>query len=255
MSNPCTPPRTRSSSKLELDQLNDKFEEIKLSIISELKFEIAAEIQKLITSQQQLIGTLHSKVVEHESTIAVLQANVTALKTENSNLKVNFHNMGAEINQMEQYQRRQTLRIDGIEFQGKEDPETLVKAVHKMMVGVGSDAPIPMVDRAHRIGPVYERASDKKKCKAIMVKFCSFRYRTELYRKRKQLDKNVRVRIDLTKANYKVYKEACNFIYEKKCQNVYVFIDINCRIKIVDSARDEESFVSCIEDAKLFLAN
>ena len=51
-----TPPKTRCSAKSDdmFTHFNEKFEDI----ISELKSEKAKEIEKLITSQQQLIATL-----------------------------------------------------------------------------------------------------------------------------------------------------------------------------------------------------
>ena len=253
-----TPPKTRSSAKSDdmFTHFNEKFEEIKSSIISELKSEMAKEIEKLITSQQQLIATLHSKVTENESTIEVLKSSVTALKNENAALKAKSSLMDAQLNNFEQYTRRQTLRLEGIEIKShkEEEPEEIVKSIHKMMVDVGINVPIHVIDRAHRIGPAYHRVSDNKKCKSIMVKFNNFRYRTDFYRKRKELDKNIKVRIDLTKTNYLFFKEAIQFIEKKKWENVYIFVDINCRIKIVDSVRAESSFVTCIDDVKNFLA-
>jgi len=124
-----------------------------------------------------------------------------------------------------------------------------------MMVEVDVKAPIHVIDRAHRIGPVYDRLGENKKCRSIIVKFNNFGFRTAFYRKRKQLKNDARIRIDLTKENYKFFKDAINFINNKKGNNgVYVFIDVNCRIKIVDTTRDEEAFVFCMDDVKNFLA-
>jgi len=41
----------------------------------------------------------------------------------------------------------------------------------------------------------------------------------------------------------------------KEVDDVYVFADINCRIKIVDSSREEEQYVESIDDVKNFLAH
>ena len=258
-----SPPRTRSASKHEdIDDLSQKFEELKLGIISELKSEISTEINKLISSQQELINKLSFSVVQHESTIAVLQNSVEQLKKENESLKSSATKFGNEINKINQYSRRQSLRIQGIEIQKeneREEPETLVNMVQKMMLDVGmDDAPIHIIDRAHRIGPVYERFGDKKKCQTVLVKFTNFSYRTRFYRKRSKLDKKYKVRIDLTKENYGLFKEAITIInsksLSKKVNDVYVFVDINCRIKIVDTSREEEQFVESIDDVKNFLA-
>ena len=85
MSTQFTPPRTRSPSKSEdnIDQLTSLIEGMKTSLVSELKREIAKEVEKLVSFQKQLIEKLHSTVIENESTISVLKASVNALKTEN----------------------------------------------------------------------------------------------------------------------------------------------------------------------------
>ena len=38
-------------------------------------------------------------------------------------------------------------------------------------------------DRAHRIGKSFHHIKSKKKCKSIIVRFISFRYRTKAYRR------------------------------------------------------------------------
>ena len=255
-----SPPRTRSSSKSEdnlIDQLSSKMEEMKLVIISELKSEIASEINRLLISQQELINNLATKVTMHESSISVLQTSVANLKNENSNLKLTCSTLEGKTNQLEQYSRRQSLRIEGIELKGgnePENPDKIVEKVHNMMKSVGMNTPIEAIDRAHRIGKAYARRSDNVLCKSVIVKFVSFRHRTEFYRKRKDLDKNNRVRIDLTKSNYQIFSHARNLINEKGLDQHYVFVDINCRIKIVDSTRGNESFVASMEEVDNFLA-
>ena len=204
-----SPPRTRSSSRSDnTDELIQKFEELKLSIIFELKSEISSEINKLISSQQELINKLSISVVQHESTIAVLQNNVEQLKKENESLKSSSTKLDQKIINIEQYQRRQSLRIQGIEIckaNEREEPDDLVKMFQTMMLNVGmDDAPIHVIDRAHRIGPIYERFGDKKKCQTVIVKFTNFSYRTKFYRKRSKLDKKYKLRIELMKENFNV---------------------------------------------------
>ena len=255
-----TPPRTRSASKPDdiIVEISKKIEELKI----EVKAEIASEINKLIDSQQELITKLNNTVIQQESTIAVLQKSVEKLKKDNENLRASASNLDKKINSLEQYGQRQSIRIHGIEVPGKNErdtPDQLIKNVHKMMSDVGVNAPIHVIDRAHRIGPRYERYGDKKMCQAVIVKFNNFSIRTDFYRKRRKLDKKYKLRIDLTKENYSLLKDAMQCIYDdsltKEVDDVYVFADINCRIKIVDSSREEEQFVESIDDVKNFLAH
>ena len=59
---------------------------------------------------------------------------------------------------------------------------------------------------------------------------------------------------NLTKRNYNVLKKSIDLIYESEKKDVYVFADINCRLKIVDIGSKEESFINSIDDAKYFLS-
>ena len=59
----------------------------------------------------------------------------------------------------------------------------------------------------------------------------SFRHRTMFYRNRKSL-KDVRIKLDLTKRRYRILKDAIDLAKEHQ-DLVYVFADVNCRLKVV----------------------
>ena len=48
------------------------------------------------------------------------------------------------------------------------------------------DMPDTVIDRPHRIGPQYSDYKTKKKCKAIIVRFTTFRHRTSVLGKEKK---------------------------------------------------------------------
>ena len=110
-----------------------------------------------------------------------------------------------------------------------------------------------VIDRAHRVGPVYENR-DKKKMKSIIVKFNNFRIRSQFYEKRKKLKEGIRVKIDLTKKNYNLLREIMDLLSAKKFKDFYVYSDINCRIKIVDSSSKESAFINSFDDVDYFLS-
>ena len=236
--------------------LKDQFKvnlvtEHKEELVKELKDSIFSEIKSYISTQCETIKKLIDNVEKHESTIAVLHKLVENLKNENSNLKMKLEN---DINQIEQYSRRQTLRIDGVEVSDNfESPENVVSLVHGYMKEVGINNSDMVIDRAHRIGPVYKDKNNVK-YRSIIVKFTNFRIRTQFYRSRGKLKDKIKIRIDLTKRNYNVLKKSIDLIYESEKKDVYVFADINCRLKIVDIGSKEESFINSIDDAKYFLS-
>ena len=57
-----------------------------------------------------------------------------------------------------------------------------------MFVRAGIEDVEQNIDRAHRIGKSYHHKKSKKKCKSIIVKFISFRYRIKTDRHKKNLD-------------------------------------------------------------------
>ena len=80
----------------------------------------------------------------------------------------------------------------------------------------------------------------------VIVRFTTFHHRNMFYRKRKELKKGVKVHIDLTKAKLDLLIKASKYV--KNLYNVdFVYVDINCRLKIHFSNKNE-SFFDSIDD-------
>ena len=209
--------QTRNMTEV-MDQMNLKFSELKSELVKDLKEKLLTDIKIFLSEQTEILKNLTSKVTQHESTIAVLQNSVSKLTSENEALKrrieteakenvdakINFEN---ELNLLQQYSRRQCLRVDGVKVSDDiETSEDVVKIVHDFMKDVGIKTSDMVIDRAHRIGRSYMN-EDNEKVKSIIVKFTNFRVRTLFYEKRKSLDPQIKVRIDLTKRNYDLLKK------------------------------------------------
>ena len=88
------------------------------------------------------------------------------------------------------------------------------------------DMPDTVIERPHRIGPQYSDYKTKKKCKAIIVRFATFRHRTSVYWARKKIRNNVKIRLDLTKERHALLLGANNLV--KGYSDVrFCFVDIN----------------------------
>ena len=90
-----------------------------------------------------------------------------------------------EIDESEQYGRCSCIKTDGIPEVSNESSEDVFNNIVQMFVRAGIEDIEQNIDRAHRIGKSYHNKKSKKKCKGIIVKFTSFRYRTKAYRKKK----------------------------------------------------------------------
>ena len=98
---------------------------------------------------------------------------------------------------LEQYQRRQCLRIFGVKEEQNEDTDKIAMEV-SAKIGVQLD--VVDIDRCHRVG---KPQTDKPR--AIIVKFVSYRKRSEIFRSKKQLKgTGITIREDLTRLRHKL---------------------------------------------------
>ena len=160
-------PTTRNMSSF-MEQMEKKFDELKSEFIGNLKSDLLAEIKNFISDQSEAIKNLSNNVMKHESTIAFLQYSVESIKNENELLRNKIDNnkneneiikekLESEIEQLESYSRRQCLRLDGVKVSdGIETSENVVKIVSDYMKAVNVTFSDSVIDRAHRLGRVYE---------------------------------------------------------------------------------------------------
>ena len=109
--------------------------------------------------------------------------------------------------------------------------------------------PENILDRAHRIGPIYTDRGSQKKCKSIIVRFTTFRQRILSYRVRKNL-KTAKVKLDLTKSRFDLLKKANNIVNEIRAIN-FCYADVNCRLRVKFHAEKQGDifspcFTSCV---------
>ena len=171
----------------------------------------------------------------------MLQEHVNELKQQNKLIS-------QRCEENEQYGRRLCLCIEGIELKEDEKAEDVFEAVHEMMKKEVPDIPSAVLDRAHRIGKV--RSVDGKNCQSTIVKFFSFRHRTILYRKRKDI-KDLSIRLDLTKARYNLLKVARQKTDDNDGVD-YVYADVNCRLK-VHLASGQDKVFSSLDDLNFII--
>ena len=118
----------------------------------------------------------------------------------------------------EQYQRRLCLRINGIpvpqsgENESGEECLKKVKALFKDQLEL--DIPDVAIDRAHRIGGPKVVAG--KRYLQVIVRFTTWRHRTQVYRTRKKsqnhkIKPNHKIKLDLTHARLKAIQNANNY--------------------------------------------
>ena len=125
-----------------------------------------------------------------------------------------------------------------------------MKTVKEKIEEAGVEIPDVCIDRAHKIGKAYIDRVSKEELNTVIVRFTSFRYRTLLYKARKNLSK-VKIRLDLSKYRYGILKKARDMV-EQNNSVKFVYADINCRFKLHPVA-GSESFFDSLEDLEEIL--
>ena len=156
----------------------------------------------------------------------MLQKHILDIKKQNLTKK-------SEIEELDQYGRKQCLRFEGVPTEQNETSNKVLSKVVDMCKEASVDIPDTVIDRAHRIGEVYFDNKRKKNCKSIIVRFTTFRHRTMVYRAKKNMKNNVRVKLDLTKKRSNLLVLANTFVANININLVkFCYADIKCRPKI-----------------------
>ena len=137
-----------------------------------------------------------------------------------------------------------------------EKPSDVEDRVRDILTDSGIEIENCGLDRAHRVGRKSESGpdGDKTVTQPIIVRFCSFRDRTKVFRKRKSIKERFKygVSLDLTKKRHAILMKA-----KERCEDVeginFVYTDINCSLRVFtlqgkhlqfDSMLDLENIIS-----------
>ena len=75
------------------------------------------------------------------------------------------------------------------------------------------------------------------------------------YKNWEKLKRVKRVRIDLTSNRYNLLNKTNALTKHMKMENTfYAFADVNCRLKVVNKEKGEETFFNNLEEVDLFLS-
>ena len=109
-----------------------------------------------------------------------------------------------ELDDIQQYSRRNCLLVHGLKENKDESTDDLVLNLFNEKLGVAVD--ISMIDHSHRLGPV--RGENNLKPRPIIVKFCSDRIRKAVFTpERKLKGSGISVTENLTKQKMKLLNE------------------------------------------------
>ena len=239
--------QTRSSRSIMPDPIDSETGVTKDDIIS-----LKNDIQLLATKDdlkhllarfdviEQALKAKDDKIVELEAKVDAQQAKICDLEAKFRNLetKIDNHTIHSEkqYDELEQYGRRTSLRIDGINIAAHETTDSLEQSViNKIRSDCSIDIQPHDINRLHRIGPKYTDRTSNQQGQQVIVKFRSFKVRQRVYqarprrRPREQASRKIRIALDLTSRRYALLKKARA---ELEGRDSYVYADMNCRMML-----------------------
>lgn len=152
--------------------------------------------------------TDHLKIAVESAVKAALvavNAELATLKKEVSELK---EDLALRCDELEQYQRRNNLRIFGLKEKDGESTDALIVELCRDKLGM--ELPEDAVCRSHRVGKKKGPTPDgRQQHRPIIVRFVSYRDRRNVYSCKKKLKgTGVTIREDLTALRVKTWKTA-----------------------------------------------
>ena len=149
-------------------------------VLQKMRHNICGDLQKEI-------GELRDLLQKREQRIETLEKRIEELERRQD--------------ESEQYSRRNSLRISGVDQNENEDVTEKVLSLFNNTMKLSPPVSMEHIDRVHRVGPV-----KPGKSRPILVKFSMYRTRNSIFRAKKILkevnqasNKNIYVNEDLTK--------------------------------------------------------
>lgn len=177
-----------------------------------VRTQVTAALQRADTLDlvvQAITDSVTTAVLEKlQSTIELNQNKVSALQKSldeaNEKLRILEKQTINRSDELEQYQRRNNIRVFGVPEEHGENTDEVFLKIAREKLGVHlSELDI---DRSHRVG---RRMPDSRKPRPIIIKFVSYRKRSEVFDTKKKLAKSgITLREDLTSERMKVLKSA-----------------------------------------------
>lgn len=201
-----------------------------IKIATELRSMMLPEMKALLEGMMPTIKQIVAEAVKEATD--TLGTEVQELKRENQQLVKNNRELERRVIQLEsdtdaleQYSRRNTVRISGLPEVPSEDTDSAVLAIAREL-----DVPLTPsdIDRSHRVGRVDDSraGSGRRRPRDIIVKFATYNAKQRLYVKRKNLREtasmnSIFINEDLTKKRSKLLYDARCLVRMKKLKSAY----------------------------------
>ena len=165
----------------------------------------------------------------------MIKLHVQTVQDEQNKMRESLSSVKSELENLQQYGRRQNLRIYGIPVEECDTPPTLAAKVLPVLNDVcenSTDIGRLNYDRFHRVGKVKVDENGVKQ-QAVIIRFPTFRERTLVYKARKGIKQRLRygISLDLTHERLEILNEARELVEENE-DIEFAYADVNCMLRV-----------------------
>ena len=172
------------------------------------------ELQELVNQQQTRIEILETSLKDRDAILSRINQRLDYHDKEAARTRTMFHikdtvieRLRAEVTNLQQYTRRSTVVIAGIEKKQRESHEDLKTEVAKILQKVDSGVTMDNIDKLHRNGPIREGNQE------VIVRFKTHSDKESFYKGRKKVeDPSIKIRPSLTKENKDLLNNAVEYL-------------------------------------------
>ena len=245
--------KSTDNLKQEISRLRESVES-KNEEISELKAtsndlrDAFETLKTTIDGKNKLIADLNLKVVDSIRRNIQLSAKVDEI----------HDSLTIAIDDQQQYSRKNSLRIEGINASTSESNAELSTEVAKALNSLGADVDTSDFFRLHRSGRPH-KSKDGRLVAQCIVRFNSWAARTRAFDTRfagtrdERLKKPYFVRPDLTKRRMNLLKLAQDALADNKSR--FAFADAECRLQIKDKPSGDKLYFNTPNELNSILAS
>ena len=209
-------------------QISDLRSELTKLINSFISFK--TDIQFRVNEMDKAVNLFSNKYDEIEKANRHLEERVIQLESEKKKLSNKVSGVLEDLDDIQQYSRRNCLLVHGLKEDKDESTNDLVLKLFNEKLGVAVD--ISMIDRSHRLGPV--RGENNPKPRPVIVKFCSYRIRRAVFTtKRKLKGSGVSVTESFTKQRMKLLNEVQKVVGKGNSWTVDGFIFVKHLVQLL----------------------
>ncbi len=210
-------------------------------ILASIKAEIAKHIEPLSNNILRLtnqLEVLEGRLFDKDERIVELEAKVASLQHTLAGVREEVRSNRSENDALEQYGRRMNFRVEGVEVQADETPDSLQEQVVSILQNAGASISHGDIIRSHRTGKPRFRDDDggsqsdrRVKVGQVIVRVNKWKVREDIHNQRKAVRAAGHpVKQDLTKRRRGLVTDAFDAIkaWGKLPVPVWAYANINC---------------------------